>query len=235
MTPSGFRSVGLAANLTHSVAPLPSLAETTSPSGALRAEGEAGLCLARPSVRMQLRAATDDVHQALHRAAPFAAIADGRETLAGYGQTLLGLYRFHAAMLDMCMAGAAALGADMLGKAHAARIVALAGDLAHLGLAAPPAVAEEPGERAFCAGLLYTVQGSTLGGKVIFRQLDALLPDARGRGFFQGTADDALHWKMLCAALESCGDIAALEAGARYGFARFAALLCGGQRELLPG
>ena len=94
---------------------------------------------------------------------------------------------------------------------------------------------EIAGEGAFCAGLLYTVQGSTLGGKVIFRQLDALLPDARGRGFFQGTADDARHWQMLCAALEECADIAALTAGARHGFERFGALLGGAQRELLPG
>ena len=196
-------------------------------SRALCAEGEEGHSSARPSVRMQLRAATDDIHQALHRAAPFAAIAEGRETLTGYGETLRMLYRFHAAMHDMCVAGAAALGAGPLGLAHAARIQALADDLAHLGLAAPPVVPEAPGEGGFCAGLLYTVQGSTLGGKVIFRQLDGLLPDARGRGFFQGTADDARHWQILCAALESRADIAALQAGARHGFARFA--------ELLPG
>jgi heme oxygenase len=188
---------------------------------------------------MQLRAATDEIHQALHRAAPFAAIAEGRETLTGYGETLQALYRFHAGMHGMCVAGAAVLGVDILGKAHAARVAALAGDLAHLGLAVPDdvrgAVPDIAGQGAFCAGLLYTVQGSTLGGKVIFRQLDGLLPDPRGRSFFQGTADDARHWQMLCAALEGCEDIAALTAGARHGFERFAALLCGAQRELLPG
>lgn len=196
-------------------------------SRALCAEGEEGHSSARPSVRMQLRAATDGIHQALHHAAPFAAIAQGRETLAGYGATLQRLYRFHHGMHDMCTAGAAALDAGMLGPAHAARVCALAEDLAHLGVALPSAVPEKPCEGAFCAGLFYTVQGSTLGGKVIFRQLDALLPDARGRSFFAGTADDARHWQMLCAALEGCADIAALEAGARYGFKRFA--------ELLPG
>lgn len=179
-----------------------------------------------PSVRMQLRAATDDIHQALHRAAPFAAIAEGRETRAGYGGTLQALYRFHAAMHAMCVAGADALAIPALGQAHAARVQALAEDLACLGLALPSAAPEGAREGAFCAGLLYTVQGSTLGGKVIFRQLDVLLPDARGRTFFQGAPDDARHWQLLCAALESCGDIAALEAGARFGFQRFAALLC---------
>jgi len=187
-----------------------------------------------PSVRMQLRAATDGIHQALHHAAPFAAIAQGRETLAGYGRTLQALYRFHAGMHAMCAAGAAALGVDILGQVHAARIEALADDLAYLALAPPDGVPEAAGEGMFCAGLLYTVQGSTLGGKVIFRQLDALLPGSDGRRFFQGAPDDALHWQLLCAALESRGDVAALEAGARHGFERFAALLCGTQRELFP-
>jgi heme oxygenase len=187
-----------------------------------------------PSVRMQLRAATDDIHQALHRAAPFAAIAEGRETLAGYGATLQMLYRFHTAMHEMCVAGAAVLGVQVLNEAHAGRIAALAGDLAHLGLDAPSVPPEAAGEGTFCAGILYTVQGSTLGGKVIFRQLDRLLPDARGRRFFQGTAEDARHWQTLCAALEGCTDTAALETGSRHGFARFAEL-CGLEMEPLPG
>ena len=183
-----------------------------------------------PSVRMRLRAATDDIHQALHRAEPFTAIAEGRETILGYGDSLRKLYRFHIAMHGMCVAGAAALGVEALGEAHGMRIAAMAGDLMHLGRNVPSAMTEEVGEAAFCAGVLYTVQGSTLGGKVIYRQLDTLLSDARGRGFFQGTPDDARHWQLLCAALENCGNIAALEAGACYGFKRFAA-----DMELLQG
>jgi heme oxygenase len=186
-------------------------------------------------MRMRLRAATDEIHQALHRAAPFAAIAEGRESLAGYGATLHSLYCFHAGMHDLCVAGATALGVQVLGDGHAARIEALARDLAHLGLAVPRIAPEAAGEGGFCAGILYTVQGSTLGGKVIFRQLDALLPGVEGRRFFQGGADDARHWQMLCAALERCEDATALEAGARHGFERFAALLCGALREPLPG
>jgi len=182
-----------------------------------------------PSVRMQLRAATDGIHQALHRAAPFTAIAEGRESLAGYGSTLQALYHFHAVLHGMCVAGAAALDVPVLGEAHAARLQALADDLAHLDLAVPQLLAEAAGAGAFCASLLYTVQGSTLGGKVIFRQLDRLLPDARGRTFFQGTPEDSRHWQMLCAALERCESIGALQAGARHGFERFAAILCGGE------
>lgn len=206
----------------------------TSPSRVAR-EGEAVSRVLQPSVRMQLRAATDEIHQALHRAAPFAAIAEGRETIGGYGKTLKALYRFHSGMHGMCVAGAAALGNEVLGEAHARRVAALECDLAHLGLETPRALAEEVGGGAFCAGLLYTVQGSTLGGKVIFRQLDALLPDARGRSFFQGTADDGRNWQMLCAVLEGCQDTAALIAGARHGFARFAANLDGASMEPLPG
>ena len=74
--------------------------------------------------------------------------------------------------------------------------------------------------------MLYTVQGSTLGGKIIFSQLDYLLPDDAGRRFFKGGADDGKNWQRLCAALDGHGgDLAALEAGAHHGFARFQDML----------
>jgi heme oxygenase len=180
-----------------------------------------------PSVRMRLRAATDQIHQSLHHAAPFAAIAEGTITLADYGATLVFLHRFHAAMLASCITGSRALESDVLGELQAARIAALEQDLTHLGLIALPVAQEPLMAPLVCAGMLYTVQGSTLGGKVIFRQLDTLLPDAQGRTFFRGSAQDGHYWQCLCMALERQDDIAALEAGARRAFARFT--------EMMPG
>jgi len=187
--------------------------------------------MARPlSMRARLRAATDEIHQALHRAAPFAAIADGTATRESYTGTLAFLYRYHSAMAGWCAAGAEALGAHELSHAHQARLAALRQDLAVFGRAVPE-VHEEPARAsAFAAGVLYTVQGSTLGGKVIHRQLDALLPDDvwpedGGRAFFKGGRDHGYHWQLLCAKLEQQSDAAALEEGARHGFARFAALM----------
>jgi heme oxygenase len=179
----------------------------------------------RSSMRARLRAATDEVHQALHRAAPFAAIADGVATRESYGATLVFLYRYHGAMAGWCTAGAESLGLRELAAAHRARLAALRQDLAFLDCAVPRIEQEAAVSGAFAAGVLYTVQGSTLGGKVIHRQLDALLPDDGGRAFFKGSRDDGARWQTLCAALEQQSDGAALEAGARHGFARFAALL----------
>lgn len=176
-----------------------------------------------PSVRDQLRAATDDIHQALHHAAPFAAIAEGAATLQSYGRTLRFLHRFHSSLSPYCARGAKGLGVPELASAHARRMAALQIDLACLGVMAdaPDDVALHEGE-AFCAGVLYTVQGSTLGGKLIYRQLDALLPNDSGRSFFKGSAKDAGDWQCLCAALESCqADLADMKAGALYAFTRF--------------
>jgi heme oxygenase len=180
-----------------------------------------------PSMRARLRAATDDIHQALHRAAPFAAIANGTATGETYAATLAFLYRYHCAMADWCAAGAAALDAPELAGAHRARLEALRRDLAFFGRPTPDAAQEAARPGAFAAGVLYTVQGSTLGGKVIWRQLDGLLPDGNGRSFFRGSRDDGHHWQILCAKLEQQRDGAALEDGARHAFARFADMLGG--------
>jgi heme oxygenase len=180
------------------------------------------------SMRARLRAATEEIHLSLHRAAPFAAIADGTATPESYAAMLGFLWRYHAAMAGWCRAGAGVLGLDVLARAHQARLDALCDDLATFGYAVP-AVAEEPAKAgAFAAGVLYTVQGSTLGGKVIHRQLDRLLEDERGRAFFKGSAQDGEHWRLLCAGLERQSDEAALEAGARHAFARFADMLAAG-------
>ncbi len=177
------------------------------------------------AVRRHLRAATEEMHLSLHRAAPFAAIAGGQATLADYGGILRFLYRYHTAMAPVCTAGAAALGAEELAYAHAARLDRLAHDLSGLGFALPACATGAAGESGFCAGALYTVQGSTMGGKVIFRQLDYLLADARGRSFFQGGAEDGRNWRLLCDALERRRDVAAMEAGARHAFQSFAQML----------
>ena len=176
-----------------------------------------------PSVRARLRAATHDIHQALHRAAPFAAIADGVATLESYGATLMFLHRFHSALSPLCKRGAQALGAPQLADAHVRRVAALESDLAYVGLkAGTPGSSVQVRGDAFCIGALYTVQGSTLGGKLIYRQLDALLPDASGRAFFKGSPEDSRDWQALCAALESyAGEQAEMETGALQAFGWF--------------
>lgn len=180
----------------------------------------------RSGVRDHLRFATVDIHEALHGAEPFARIAQGRMDCAGYGALLVRLHRYHCAMAALCGAGAHALGAPQLAAAHRARVAALQDDLAFLDIAPSGVTEEAADDPAFAIGCLYTVQGSTLGGKVIYRQLDSLLPHADGRRFFAGTAQDGAHWQELCRRLEQQDyPLVHIEAGARHAFARFGALL----------
>ena len=175
------------------------------------------------SVRLRLRAATDDIHQALHSAEPFARIANGQVTREEYGAVLAMLWRYHTAMSPLCVAGAQALNAPELAGAHAARLWLLQDDLDFLGVATPHSDGEPVPDDAFAIGCLYTVQGSTLGGKVIARQLDPLLDGPDGRRFFAGGPGDSAHWQTLCARLDAGDqDFPRLEAGARHAFARFA-------------
>lgn len=179
---------------------------------------------ALPSPRAALRAATAEVHERLHDARFFDALASGTLDHAGYGALLTRIRRFHCLTLAARSQALAALGLD---PAEAGRRLALIEmDLRHLGIAcddpgAPPAPCDE-GEAIGC---LYVVEGSTLGGKLIHRQLDYLLPDEEGRSFFRGTPDDGARWRRLCEALDAYGSVPsrlpAMIAGAEATFALF--------------
>lgn len=180
------------------------------------------------TARAQLQAATREIHEALHGAAPFAAIADGSIDRAGYAALLAGLHRYHCAMLGPCAAGARVLDAPALNVAQHGRVLALEEDLAFLGTRVLPVIADSVTDGAFAVGTLYTVFGSVLGGKVICRQLANLLSDARGRSFFAGTQGDAALWRLYCEKLEAYAagaDMAQIIAGARHAFARFETLV----------
>lgn len=177
------------------------------------------------SRRETLRAATSDIHETLHGAVPFARIAEGRMDRRDYPALLRMLLRYHAAMTASCETGARKLEAPILGEAQRRRVEDLRADLAMPGDA--PAVALPlTGDGDFAVGVLYTVLGSTLGGKVIHRQLAELVPGADGRRFFAGHADDGAHWRLFCERLESADlDMAQVQAGAAFAFARFRDML----------
>ena len=186
------------------------------------------------SLRTHLSRATADIHQALHGAAPFALIARGEITHAGYGALLRLLQCYHLGMAGACAAGAQALDVPQLVEGHRTRIARLRNDLAFLGVPRAERAREPVHEGAFSIGCLYTVLGSTLGGKVISRQLENFLPDSKGRSFFAGAADDTAHWRLFCERLEICGQPPVpVEAGARHAFTRFAVLL-EGWRDVRP-
>ena len=178
------------------------------------------------SARNHLARATADIHNALHGAAPFALIEQGRIGHAGYGALLVLMHRYHCAMAKSCEAGAMALQAPELAAAHRMRLARLKADLDFLNIPAAETMESPVQNDAFSIGCFYTVLGSTLGGKVISRQLEYLLPHSAGRSFFTGGRDDAAHWQLFCARLEAgTHPLATVEAGARHAFAWFALLL----------
>lgn len=189
--------------------------------------------VARPVVRALLQDATMDVHLRLHGAASFAALAEGRLDREGYADLLGRLLRFHAAVRASTTRARGLLG---LTDDADRRVELLREDLTKLGVPpAPPALPLPlpPWSDAETGGCLYVVEGASLGGKLIFRQLDYLLESDAGRGFFRGAGDDALRWRRLCAALEAHGAeeqrLAAMARGATAAFALFEACLDGVQ------
>lgn len=182
-------------------------------------------------VRAALRDRTAGIHEALHEAAPFAAITDRRLDLGGYRRLLCALSDFHRSLAVAVEAGCRCLDLPALLTACELRRDLLDLDLAAVGgwtrghAPAPVGLAGE----AWALGCLYTLVGSMLGGKLIFRQLDYLLPTAAGRSFFAGTTDDGERWKEFCARLEAFGteqeSVTPLVGGAHFAFEHFALCL----------
>ena len=152
-----------------------------------------------PGVRADLRLATEEVHERLHEAEPFRMIADGALNMQGYRSLLSAILQFHAS-LQPILAGhpeTAHLGGGL------DRVERLQFDLRHVGAAIPSSpqadIALDADEAIGC---LYVVQGSTLGGRVIYRQLDYLFDGPEGRSFFLGGGEDKARWQKVRALLE---------------------------------
>lgn len=146
-----------------------------------------------------LRQATLDVHERLHEAEPFKMIAEGRLEMSTYRRLLRAILHFHSSVQPILAAHPQT--ADLGGGLD--RVERLECDLRHVGAAGPspcPASPAFDGHEAI--GCLYVVQGSTLGGRVIYRQLDYLLDGAEGRSFFLGGSDDSARWQKVRALLE---------------------------------
>jgi len=163
------------------------------------------------SAREALRAATAARHEALHRAAPFAALMEGRLDRAGYRRLLMRLYGFHRALetrLEACEAELVEFGIDPVRHNRTYRLrvdgMILGADAAMMA-ALPVAALPSPGPRGWAIGCLWVREGSTLGGRVMARKLDHLLAGEAGRTFLLGGPDDALLWRDCCRAVEECG------------------------------
>jgi heme oxygenase len=165
-------------------------------------------------VRKALREATGAVHERLHQAPPFAAIANQQLDVSGYTALLERIAAFHFTVRR-----------DL--ELDSARSQLLAADLEVLGWPAPqPLRWNFPEAASAKLGMAYVVEGSSLGGKVIYRQLDYLFGrSVAGRRFFRGSAADGPRWQTLCRHLEAEGQtsqaVDEIIAGATATFALF--------------
>jgi len=158
--------------------------------------------LSRPppsGLRADLRLATDEIHQRLHEAEAFRLIGESALQVADYARLLGSILRFHSSVQQL-LAGyseTAALGGGL------DRVRRLESDLAFLGVAVERPSAPKLRLAADEAlGCLYVVQGSTLGGQVIYRQLDYLFDGVQGRSFFLGSEEEPVKWRKVRSLLE---------------------------------
>lgn len=145
-----------------------------------------------PSARSRLKAATSSAHDAVDRA--FA-----RFDLSSRDDYVAFLLAHAAAVLpvEAWLDRHAGSFADWPARR---RKTALAADLAQLGVALPcpaPVFRTAPGAAA-TAGILYVMEGSRLGGRVLARRLAPGLPQA-----YLAPAEGAPSWPALLAAIET--------------------------------
>jgi heme oxygenase (biliverdin-IX-beta and delta-forming) len=182
------------------------------------------------SARWQLRQATADIHDAVHRHPGFVSLMRGSLTTIQYSALLARLYGFHCAFEHMLRATQPGVvgGIDpgSCGRAHLLRADLLALGLGETEIDSLPLCAGLPEIRSpeTLLGCLYVVEGSALGGSVIARKLDYLLggESPEGRSFFLGRqSPDPMPWPEFCRLLEISaekGDIAEIIRGARSMF-----------------
>ena len=152
-----------------------------------------------PSLRQELRAATEDVHDRMHRHAGFAAVQHATIGLADYQNLIVRLYGFYVPF-----EAAVSIGSD--------RSDWLAGDLEALGVRRPlhalPKCGHVPDINNGYArlGAQYVTEGSALGGRELARGLDVLFGTGviDGRRFFTGHgAGTGEAWRRYLAQLSA--------------------------------
>ena len=170
------------------------------------------------TVRGALRAATSRMHERLHEMRPFREIAEQRLSRRCYTDLFGRIAALHLGL------------GETLGIGQERREL-LFQDLDALGAAPPSGIAwTTPETSAARIGCRYVVEGSALGGKVIYRQLDYLFGSSdEGRSFFRGSAADVDRWRTLCRLIEDKGceesSLASMICGAQSAFSLFERVL----------
>ncbi|MEZ5366977.1 MAG: biliverdin-producing heme oxygenase [Bryobacterales bacterium] len=188
-----------------------------------------------PSVRDSLRAKTAAAHTRLHTHPFFAALLHGSLTRETYTAMLSRLLGFHGPLEKELFSAARRLGLESIMQGRR-RVPDLELDLQDLGVsqsqldAFPQARFQPIVTKDKFFGTLYVREGSTLGGTVLARSLDRLLPNHRGRRFLSGHQQDSKLWRKFLEELELAGTTGILPVlleGAEETFAAMEAWLNG--------
>ncbi|AEO44397.1 biliverdin-producing heme oxygenase [Xanthomonas euvesicatoria] len=155
-----------------------------------------------PSAALALRHATQDAHRLVEAVPLMQALAQGRVDSAAYVQIL----RRHHVLLSGFEAQLGNWLATLVGNGwhYRRRVPALRDDLRALGQqpdlpAALPATADD----AARWGMLYVIEGSQLGGRVIARSVRKQQPALAGAlRYFEMADDDPAGWRRFQAALD---------------------------------
>ncbi|HEY3499929.1 MAG TPA: biliverdin-producing heme oxygenase [Polyangiaceae bacterium] len=183
------------------------------------------------SLHGQLRAATASLHERLEASVPLLRPSAGEHTYRWYLARLYGV----SVPLERAVGGVAgldALGLDLGGRRKSG---ALASDLAALGLEAR-ALAKLPrcgflpelSDVPAALGCLYVMEGASLGGQVLHRELSCRMPEpmrvaSRYLRFYG--AETGARWRTFLAALASYdGDAEASAAAVHTARATFVVL-----------
>lgn len=137
-----------------------------------------------------LREATRAAHHRLDHHPLLAPLARPDLSPAQYGRALLGFHGLHARLEPALLAGLARHGLDF-DYAARGKLDRLRQDLARLGLAVPDTMVElaDPDSPGAVIGLLYTVEGATLGGRFLARRIGERPGPALPLRFLSGYGD----------------------------------------------
>jgi len=145
-----------------------------------------------------LRAATKQPHHALDHHPLLVPLMRAAPQLADYAAALAALHGIHV-LAEAAIMAFLAPRPGLFDYTPRRRLSALQADLAQLGKAPPVASAmtlPTPGNVGALVGMLYTLEGSTLGGRFIYRHLHKCLGDAVPLSFFAGYGDaSAQRWE----------------------------------------
>ena len=182
-------------------------------------------------VHQRLRDATRADHERLESRAD---LLRRVRTPAGRRAVVQRFWRLHAdieAAVEPWLEGVDGL--DFAGRRRTQR---LADDLATLGLEAPGDGPEAPtvGSVSEALGLLYVLEGSTLGGRVIRRSLEAQGSDMHGLSFLDPYGEQSgARWRGFLAVLDGAArtpeNVEAAVRGAVAGFRHAERRICEGQ------